>query len=677
FIALIFQVLFVFFAMVINIGLIVHDKINLQNSVDLAAYYAAQRQAEILNEIAHINYQIRQDYKLLAWRYRVLGTLGRDFRGNNKPPALTDLGVPLSDSVPWVEANAPSVCVANLMWRETASLSSEPENHCYKDYNAPIPRIPNLTIVAPFIPLVGIVAQRIAELREAQVRDCSQTGPNSWMFAAQMIQAYKNSIAARKAVIARLRKNLVAKDFVDQSNSAVKDGVFLTLKNNLTATNRDTLQVENFELMNGLANETCSGQNGDGAPTLPEIPTAVMMYYTAAKGATDCTVDRQLIVSAPTAPPLAMDVDEFNLLKGYLTEPASRSNLENPEALLGSSLGFEKNPWCMAYVGVKARTTPRKPFAPFGQAVTLEARSFAQPFGGRIGPWYGTSWTRGSPQSAGGRTDPLTAPRLESSSLPDAAEFLPNYSRFPGDQLGLKSPAAMGAQRALLSSYKTAPWLSLSYYRGFVTVPTSGDPLAWDYKSPDQSKASIGVKNIRRAEMLAVAPDVFDATYYSIDPQYYGNYLQASESGSRFPGLPNVQGYQVKVPPDIGGRNGVEESKAISIVDQIAAVNATDGTGLDATMFGTVLKWPIRKWEHLLTGWAPINAKNFGFPDAKFGKCDTPAASKVMIPGACAQGGRTGYSVRIISRDHLLTDTWDVGGTNAKGGILNVPSSDF
>ena len=41
FVALSFQVLFVFFAMVVNIGLIVHDKINLQNSVDLAAYYGA------------------------------------------------------------------------------------------------------------------------------------------------------------------------------------------------------------------------------------------------------------------------------------------------------------------------------------------------------------------------------------------------------------------------------------------------------------------------------------------------------------------------------------------------------------------------------------------------------------------------------------------------------------
>ncbi|MFN9066527.1 MAG: pilus assembly protein TadG-related protein, partial [Bdellovibrionales bacterium] len=36
FIALLFQVLFLFFAMVVNVGLLVHHKINLQNSVDLA-----------------------------------------------------------------------------------------------------------------------------------------------------------------------------------------------------------------------------------------------------------------------------------------------------------------------------------------------------------------------------------------------------------------------------------------------------------------------------------------------------------------------------------------------------------------------------------------------------------------------------------------------------------------
>ena len=74
FLVLVFQILFVFFAMSINVGLVVYDKINLQNSTDLAAYYAAQKQAEMLNQIAHINYQMRQAYKLLTFRLRVIGS---------------------------------------------------------------------------------------------------------------------------------------------------------------------------------------------------------------------------------------------------------------------------------------------------------------------------------------------------------------------------------------------------------------------------------------------------------------------------------------------------------------------------------------------------------------------------------------------------------------------------
>src|SRR3954467_9482381 len=90
FIALLFQVLFVFFAMVINVGLMVHDKINLQNSVDIAAIYGAQKQAEILNAIAHTNYQIHQSWKLLAWRTRVLGDIGRANHPSNPPATGND-----------------------------------------------------------------------------------------------------------------------------------------------------------------------------------------------------------------------------------------------------------------------------------------------------------------------------------------------------------------------------------------------------------------------------------------------------------------------------------------------------------------------------------------------------------------------------------------------------------
>ena len=85
FIVLIFQALFILFAMSLNVALVVHDKINLQNSVDIAAYYGAMKQAEMMNAIAHINYQIRQSWKLLVWRYRVLGSMGVTHNSASSP----------------------------------------------------------------------------------------------------------------------------------------------------------------------------------------------------------------------------------------------------------------------------------------------------------------------------------------------------------------------------------------------------------------------------------------------------------------------------------------------------------------------------------------------------------------------------------------------------------------
>src|SRR5690606_33447098 len=144
FIALIFQVLFVFFAMIVNVGLIVHDKINLQNSVDIAAYYAAQRQAEILNAIAHHNYQIRQAWKLLSWRLRVLGDLG--YRGH---PLQQTAGNNLNDQGAFGETatqafRVPTVCVNHGAW-------GNKQNMCYSE-NISIPQIPDFKIINPFLP---------------------------------------------------------------------------------------------------------------------------------------------------------------------------------------------------------------------------------------------------------------------------------------------------------------------------------------------------------------------------------------------------------------------------------------------------------------------------------------------------------------------------------------------
>ena len=287
FVALIFQVLFVFFAMVINVGLLVHDKINLQNAVDLGAYYAAERQADLMNEIAHVNYQLRQDYKLLVWRYRALGTLGR--HGPTAQPTEQTLP-PLKKANPsalsdkeWVNPyppykgrEEPSVCVSNNSWTEFIKDSTEDESACANPYGQKIPEIPDLPVIAPFVPGVSSSAAFTKAAQQAQKDSCKKQGPLNWAFTMQILYAYKLSIASRKLVLWELRRNLISEDMRDRNNETVKDGVKNTILKNMTWANRSNngapFQDTDFEVINGLANPNCN-KGDDGEFIMPEIRT--------------------------------------------------------------------------------------------------------------------------------------------------------------------------------------------------------------------------------------------------------------------------------------------------------------------------------------------------------------------------------------------------------------------
>jgi hypothetical protein len=73
--------LFFLITFVINTGLLVSAKINLQNAADLAAYAGAATQARQLNHIAFLNYEMRREYKKFLFRYYVLGGMAYDYNG--------------------------------------------------------------------------------------------------------------------------------------------------------------------------------------------------------------------------------------------------------------------------------------------------------------------------------------------------------------------------------------------------------------------------------------------------------------------------------------------------------------------------------------------------------------------------------------------------------------------
>lgn len=693
FIALMFQVLFVFFAMTINIGLLVHDKINLQNAVDLGAYYGAERQAELLNEIAHINYQIRQDLKLLTWRYRVLGMLGRhgDSAQSRKPPMRSAPGTPLPDA-PLQYFNSvthsytpdeetPIVCAANEFWWEW-TRSASLENYCYQHYGSTTPAIPQVQVIAAFVPGLSMAVGSANFARNAQIHSCNNAAALNWAFTMQMLYAYKMAIAIRKLEIKSLKENLVNPDFKDMNEDSVKLGVQATIKKNLTKANSDSFNDVDFTVLNGLSLGQC-GQNG-GDFVMPEILTAPLlnfMYSTSnggGVGPAGCTY----LKKAHTEAFLINPTDRHNWDPNGIMEALSHGE-PPPSDPRHSSLGFEKNPWCMGYVGVKASTAPRKPFAPFGKPIKLVARAFAQPFGGRIGPWYTNKWNRGDATSVwdeSSRIDPLTPPRLApGDNIAYTANHLPNYSRYPGDTLGMRSQLSMGAQRHIFATLDRrmgqAGTMSLLYFSGFDFISQVGDPLMYDVTAPpDRQLEQYAFGRFRRAEMAAIAPDLFDATYYSIDPagklNYHDNHV--AHASTRFPAL---AAESARPAPDLGARNGHAGLESYQVEDQIRIAWSNPNGGLDPSLSAD-LYYPLRSWEDLLTAWSPHRTNQYTiFPDDRFGKCRVPAPVSTMIPGKCAAGGRVGYSVRMVSRNHLL-GSWNVGGDGVPAApIMNPPDA--
>jgi hypothetical protein len=669
FIALFFQVLFVFFAMAINVGLVVHDKINLQNAVDIAAYYGAAKQGEILNQIGHINYQMRQNYKLFVWRYRVLSTLGLNahpLKGSSVNSLLPEADI--SSQV------VPSVCVAHEYWQEYFSL--DPNASLCRQTNQTIPNIRPATGGSGFVPGYSSLVSFTQMANNQLAQLCAESGILNFLFAARILVHLRVDGLLRKNLIERLADKL--KDSKDLRDESIETGVRNTFENNLTNSNLSGIQ--NFQYFNSMS----TGQCADKKFWLPEIKiNPVLMYVDfeptgAVRNCTSEIVTNR--IGSGSGRPVIQGLD--NLPRGLSNSTLSSiyTNTVNelvphwagePTTDLHSSIGFEKNPWCMVYSGVKATTAVRKPFSPLGGTITLEAHGFAKPFGGRIGPWYGKSWQQGSPNSQATNRNQMVDALLPSrdvagnSSSASPQDDIANYSRFPGDTLGLKSARAM---TSMINSFKstinltstgtTTPplaWATYNHLGGRPSLESLGDSLARD--------SNIKAANQRQFELAAVAPDTFDALYYSIEPRYYDNYFfqNTTNGGALF--QPQEKIY------DFGSSkqnyNGINEQ--FSIMDEVS--NATQ-------IYHPDVDYIVRDWRNLLTGWHQKAAVDFTLDPKQFGHCEAPVTnSELPTTGNCIVGGRTGYSIKNISINYLNSSDHQLGGaTGSTGSILNPPA---
>ncbi len=665
FVALIFQVLFVFFAMAINIALAVHDKINLQNAVDLSAYYAAQRQAEILNVIAHTNYQIRQSWKLLNFRYYVMGTMGMGQEGQGQfgppHPSRASASYPRADDVLWPPAETPVLCVTyQPIW-----LSGGSDDNPCKAVDFHVPNIVIPKTIAPFT-ATNLLFEGLARTLQKKIeKSCTAYAGQNWLFGALSYVAYMNDQRTRKELIRALAQNLAKPpdQMVDLNGDLISFGARKTFMKNLTAANANTTTPPEFRIYNSLV--------GRGPQEwLPEIDVIyTMMYSDLLSSASEC---RSVIRTLQDKPGGQAWAD----LQTWAGNPEMLDNLMN--VILSSrsisvgdsrrlSVGVEKNPWLWAYIGVKAKSRPRQLFFPFGEPITFEAEAYAQPFGGRVGPWYGSLWSRGATSSSGELVQLSPAKLLAGGMMNSETErdLLPQYSKYPGDQMGLRSPLAQNSLTNL-RGLRVAIQDYFDVYRDF-GIQSQNDVLAFS-----DSPAS----NARQYEIAAIAPDLFDVTYYSIQSNFGRRYLPLLQSNRQKLAIPD--GAYPR--GDLGVRGNDEQ---FSVQDQIDVAN---GRGIKVNPLKNLPPsqiqapdafWYVREHEHLLTSWVHNDTygQYFAFPDERFGKCaQSDERFQMRAPGGCMDmGGRAGYSVKIVSPEMFETALPLGGSGQSTGKILNPP----
>lgn len=701
FVALIFQVLFVFFAMIVNVGLLVHHKINLQNSVDLAAYYGAMKQAETLNAIAHINYQIRQSWKLMSFRYGQLGTAGAIRQHPYVPGNQGQQGqIVREGDTAW--GSDPALCLPY----NPISLVGATESYCQEagGVRIPLPGVPSLGPANFFVNFQTAIRGAADALRVAAQGGCRNSFAVNWLTMARFIQAYKLDVRNRKKLLLALANEMSKQDPNDIEGRSVREGVYKTLFKNLTYQNQESISTKysangqgsannetEFKFINSFAEGDCGPKGAETAPPgwLSEIFT--YPFYATIDGVCEANPIELAAVfmnrSGQTAIPqkVLQIFPDAEMIYDYIQEFGT----SDPNQLLyRSSLGFEKNPWCVGYVGVSASTTPKIPFTPLG-AVTMKATAYAKPFGGKIGPWFNSKWPDGVNKSDEGSplTDKVAPVRVDASqtvSNIDPAQLkreyrtYPNYSRYMGDEVGIRSELTMSQFGKAI--HTNGP-ISINWYENMVEdmkaeydqKGENGDPLAWDR----QGNRSIPLRNM---EISAIVPDQFDVANYSIDPDFYNNYLTKIEKGYG-------NKYSFLFRGDLGSRmNGSTEEKRFSIRNQLDTLKNSNPPVVD---WQSKLTYYISEFAQVLTSWQQKTPDEYILDDSRFGRCDPDNQvrqdedERFYTSGSCKTGGRTGYSVKLVDGKFLANEVngqsqdYELGGQGVFGRIKNPPPSGF
>lgn len=415
-------------AFIINIGLFVKAKINLQNAVDAAAYAGASVQARQLTNIGYLNWAMRNVYKEWMFKYYVLGGLSLEGVSGVALPGTACPGGPKTGgqlknftmgcysrtNVGGAQGaqdnyNFPSVCID---FANTGQVGL-----CTRFLVPGLPRFTRQNVLGMDETTNAFIDSIVAE----KSTDCSERTElnfltaNTWAYnvltdvdtpnsirdqAPQMAIEFMGAFPQAFELGARIRNLESEVNFPAQAGICGDVGAGVncaTSANALTTSHQERTLKAYTSAFRNLGNEDDNEMKNSF--TLTELPPNVsnqnidtglsfLLIPQGSGGRQKSYLDLKLLTAnyAPFYTAFATSQGNIRVNNQVIDSEGQCAVTKMGLPVPGYPMHFVKNPDFLTYYAVQGQARWIGLFNPFANDIVLTAYAAAKPFGARIGP---------------------------------------------------------------------------------------------------------------------------------------------------------------------------------------------------------------------------------------------------------------------------------------------------